>query len=222
MGYKNMYSFKFSCSRPKQHYHNSYIYHVSCHIIPGSLAPALPILNAYFLLFCQCICKASGEFPSLIPLHTLHESSQKDASYLLLQIPPHDIYILWCLQGAKRLITAGVSWESRDHRGITLKNAFLNNLIHIVDQYMCDYIAHAQIITSIYLLYPGLFWWRKTNSVLLTDKKGRKQRKHGRWALRWRIPDNFIDLEQIKHYDPGKSLFRSDREIAQDIFQQNI
>lgn len=123
MGYKNMYSFKFSCSRPKQHYHNSYIYHVSCHIIPASLAPALPILNAYFSLFCQCICKASGEFPSLIPLHTLPESSQKDASYLLLQIPPHDIYILWCLQGAKPFITAGVSWESRDHRRITLKNA---------------------------------------------------------------------------------------------------
>lgn len=120
MGYKNMYSFKFSCSRLKQHYHNSYIYHYSCHIIPGSLAAALPIANAYFSLFCQCICKASGKFPSLIPLYMLPESSQNDPSYLL-QILPQDIHILWYLQGAKPLITAGVSWESRDHRGITLK-----------------------------------------------------------------------------------------------------
>lgn len=90
MGYKNMHSFKVSCSRPKQHYHNSYIYHVSCHIIPGFPAPALPVLNAYFSLFCQCICKDSGYFPSLILLHMLPESRQKDASYLL-QIPSYDI-----------------------------------------------------------------------------------------------------------------------------------
>lgn len=96
MGYKNMYGFKFSCSRPKQHYHNSYIYHVSCHIISGSPAPVLPIWNAYFSLFCWCICKASGEFPSLILLHILPESRQKDTSYLLLQVPPHDVPILGC------------------------------------------------------------------------------------------------------------------------------
>lgn len=91
MGYKNMCSSKFSCSRPKQHYHNSYIYHDSCHIIPGSLAAALPISNAYFSLFCQCMCKASGKFPLLISLHMLPESSQDDPSYLL-QIPSQDTY----------------------------------------------------------------------------------------------------------------------------------
>lgn len=213
MGYKNMYSFKFSCSRLKQHYHNSYIYHYSCHIIPGSLAAALPIANAYFSLFCQCMCKASGKFPSLIPLYMLPESSQNDPSYLL-QILPQDIHILWYLQGAKPLITAGVSWESRDHRGITLKNAFLNNLMHLGDQHIYDSIASAQIISFIFLVYPGLFWWRKTDCVILTDKKGRRHRKHSRWVLRWRIPDNFIDLEQIKHYDPGKPLFCSYREIT--------
>lgn len=122
MGYKNMYSFKFSCGRPKQHYHNSYIYHVSCHIISGSPAPVLPTLNADFSPFCWCICKASGEFPSLILLHTLPESSQKDTSYLLLHVPPHDIHILGCWQGMK---TCGSWGEQKSPRRHFEKSIFL-------------------------------------------------------------------------------------------------
>lgn len=129
--------------------------------------------------------------------------------FLLMTCIFCDAYKEW-----NSFITARVSWDSRHHWGITLKNAYLNNLMHIVGQYLYDYIACVQIVSSIYLLYPGLFWWRKTNIVILMDKKGRRQRKPGRRAMKWRKPDNFIDLEWTKHYDPGKSFIWSYREIV--------
>lgn len=177
MGYKNMYSFKFSCSRPKHYYHNSYIYHVSCHIIPVFPALALPILNAYFSLFCKCICKASGKFPSLIPLHRLPESSQKDVSYLLLHIPPHDICIMWCLQEAKSFIVVG--WAvSRDHWGIALEDALLKKMMYIFDPYMCYILPQSFLSFSCYILAS---FDEENQTVILTAEKGKRNMADRLW-----------------------------------------
>lgn len=159
MGYKNMYSFKFSCSRPKHYYHNSYIYHVSCHIIPVFPALALPILKAYFSLFASVSVKLQANFPHW-SLCTGSLNQARKISYLLLHIPPHDICIMWCLQEAKSFIMVG--WAvSRDHQDITLEDALLKKLMYIFDPYMYDYIT--LIIYLNFMLHPGLFWWRKSN-----------------------------------------------------------